>query len=256
MPLRETFHCARNALTGLVAAAALVGATTARAEATHEWAYSGPKGPDRWGSLTADFEACASGKMQSPVNLTGFQKGDHAELAVDYRPGGTRILNNGHTVQVNYAPGSAISVDDHRYELIQFHFHAPSENTIEGHSYPMEAHFVHADESGNLAVVAVLVRAGKRHAELDRAWQHMPTKAGMSRELPALADARAILPRGRAYYGFDGSLTTPPCTEGVRWFVMAQAITASEAQIEAFSHAIHHPNNRPVQPLHARSVTR
>lgn len=226
------------------------------AEDGKHWGYEGDTGPAHWGQLSPDYETCATGKSQSPVNLTGFPKGKHPALTVDYQQGGESIFNNGHTVQVNYREGSSITVGGQTYALEQFHFHAPAENTIEGHEYPMEAHFVHADENGNLAVVALLYRVGKHKAELEKAWAHMPEHAGENHVLPDPIDANALLPRSYAYYRFDGSLTTPPCTEGVKWFVMAHADTASKEQIERFAKTMHHHNNRPVQPLNARVVTR
>jgi len=230
--------------------------TAAPAAETAHWGYSGHEGPQHWGELSAAYEACASGKHQSPVNLQGFSKAPHPALKVSYTPGGSHIVHNGHTIQVNYDEGSSIRLDDQVYQLKQFHFHSPSENTVEGHAYPMEAHFVHADAEGNLAVVAVLFRAGKHNAELEKAWAQMPGNAGESRELSTPVNANALLPRYRTYYRFDGSLTTPPCTEGVKWFVMAHAETASPEQLERFTHTMHHPNNRPVQPLNSRLVTR
>lgn len=227
-----------------------------RAAETGHWGYTGHEGPEHWGELSPANEACTLGKFQSPVNLQGFSKAVHPELKVAYAPGGHQVVNNGHTIQVNYAAGSAISVAGRVYELKQFHFHSPSENTIEGHAYPMEAHFVHADADGHLAVVALLYRAGKHNAELEKAWKHMPGSAGESHALPAQVDANALLPRNRSYYRFDGSLTTPPCTEGVQWFVMAHADTASPEQFDQFTHTMHHTNNRPVQPLNSRVVTR
>lgn len=226
------------------------------AEGGKHWGYEGDNGPAHWAQLSPDYERCATGRSQSPVNLTGFGKGKHPALVIDYQVGGASIVNNGHTVQINYLEGSTITVGGQTYALKQFHFHAPAENTIEGHEYPMEAHFVHADDEGNLAVVALLYRAGKQNAELEKAWAHMPEHAGVNHELPAWVNANELLPRNHAYYRFDGSLTTPPCTEGVKWFVLAHADTASKEQIERFTKTMHHHNNRPVQPLNARVVTR
>lgn len=221
---------------------------------TPHWSYDGADGPRHWGSLHASFSACSEGRNQSPINLTRMTGSDLKPIKFAYRPGGAEILNNGHTIQVNYAPGSSITVDGKSFELKQFHFHAPSENTIEGYSYPLEGHFVHADAKGDLAVIAVLYMVEKHLPELDKAWKHMPGHAGEKRALPAAVDASSLLPAKRGYYRFNGSLTTPPCSEGVRWLVMKTYKKLSAAQVEAFNRVMHHPNNRPVQPLNARMV--
>lgn len=218
------------------------------------WSYSGQDGPEHWGELVNGFSLCSTGKNQSPVNLTGMIESDLKEIKIDYKDGGNKVLNNGHTIQVNYAPGSTINVDGHSFELKQFHFHSPSENTIEGHSYPLEAHFVHADPNGNLAVIAVMFEEGKENAELKKAWAQMPEQAGESQDLKAIVNAEALLPQQHDYYRFNGSLTTPPCSEGVWWLVMKNSDTASKAQIEEFAHVMHHANNRPLQAINARMI--
>ena len=227
--------------------------TTYAGDKTH-WGYAGHEGPEHWGELDPDFSACSSGKNQSPINMTGFIEADLKPISINYLKDGKEILNNGHTIQVNYKPGSSIIVDGSSFELKQFHFHSPSENTIEGHSYPMESHFVHADKDGNLVVIAVMFKGGKEHKELKKAWNHMPMHAGEKYALPGSLDALAMLPNSHEYYRFNGSLTTPPCTEGVRWLVMKYFNTVSKEQIEKFFDAMHHPNNRPVQPVNARMI--
>jgi len=206
--------------------------------------------------LSPAFAACGSGKNQSPVNLSSMIEGELEPIGIDYQAGGTEVINNGHTVQVNYQPGSSINVDGHRFELKQFHFHSPSENTIDGKSFPMEAHLVHADKGGNLAVIAVMFTQGNKNAELEKVWEKMPRHAGDKAALGSVADAVALLPADRDYYRFNGSLTTPPCSEGVYWLVMKQSVTASKDQLEKFAHTMHHPNNRPVQPLNARMIVK
>ncbi len=223
------------------------------ATAAH-WEYAGDKGPQHWGKLSPEFSACSMGKNQSPINLGGFIEADLQPIGFDYKAGGNEIVNNGHSVQVNYTAGSQISVDDQVFELKQYHFHAPSENHINGKSYPMEAHLVHADKDGNLAVVAVMFEQGKANESLARAWELMPQQAGGKHRMTTSLAVDGILPASRDYYRFNGSLTTPPCTEGVRWFVMKQPMTASQAQIAKFAGVLHHPNNRPVQAVNARPV--
>ncbi|MGV6858112.1 MAG: carbonic anhydrase [bacterium] len=218
------------------------------------WGYSGEAGPSHWGSLDGAYTTCGTGKNQSPINLSGFIEADMMPIQFDYGTKAHEILNNGHTVQANYQPGSSITVDGHSFELKQFHFHAPSENTINGESFPMEAHLVHADKDGNLAVVAVMFREGEANHALESLWSSMPEKAGTTTALPAAVSVNGILPTNRDYYRFNGSLTTPPCSEGVEWLVLKTPVTASAAQIEHFSHTMHHPNNRPVQPVNARPV--
>ncbi|WP_461607294.1 carbonic anhydrase [Aeromonas rivipollensis] len=221
--------------------------------ATAHWEYSGEAGPAKWASLTPEFGQCA-GSNQSPVNLTALVEAELAPLQFHYLPGGKTLVNNGHTVQVNYAPGSTLQLDGMAFELKQFHFHAPSENLIEGKSYPLEGHLVHANGKGELAVVAVMFEAGRANPALSQAWQALPAKAGETRALKVPLSAEQLLPTQRDYYRFSGSLTTPPCSEGVRWLVMKQPVQVSQAQIDAFKAVMHHPNNRPVQPLNGRQV--
>ena len=217
------------------------------------WGYEGEAGPEAWARLDPAFAAC-SGKNQSPIDLTGMIEADLDPIEFAYEAGGGEILNNGHTVQVNYAPGSTIQVDGRTFELKQFHFHAPSENHVDGKSFPMEAHFVHADKDGNLAVVALLFTEGAANTALPAAWAKMPKAAGEKNALPEPFAAESLLPSRRDYFRFSGSLTTPPCTEGVRWLVLKKPASVSRAQVAAFAAALPHPNNRPVQPVNARPV--
>lgn len=237
----------------LLVSALLLTSVAAHAGGKVAWEYSGNKGPENWAKLSADFSACA-GKNQSPIDLSGFIEADLAPIKFSYSAGGEQILNNGHTVQVNYAKGSSISIDGDTFKLLQFHFHAPSENHINGKSYPLEAHLVHADDKGNLAVVAVMFEEGAENPGLAAAWKAMPKKAGDKNALSPAIHVDTLLPSDRDYYRFNGSLTTPPCSEGVRWLVMKQPMTASAEQIKAFEHVMHHPNNRPIQAVNARPV--
>jgi carbonic anhydrase len=183
-------------------------------------------------------------------------EGELPEIKFDYKSGGHEILNNGHTVQINYVPGSTITINDHIFELKQFHFHSPSENTIEGDSFPMEVHFVHADVDGNLAVVALMFKSGRENIELEKAWTHMPTHMDEKRSLTETIDANALLPGDKDYYRFNGSLTTPPCSEGVWWLVLKQHESVSNGQITKFKDTMHHSNNRPVQAINGRIIIR
>ena len=237
------------------------------------WGYGGEAAPQNWSTLDAKFALCASGKNQSPIDLRGFVQADLKPLKLDYKAGmaaihnhghtvqinqagSADILNNGHTIQINYAPGSSLGVDGLAFELKQFHFHSPSENKINGKQFPLEGHLVHADKDGNLAVVAVMFQEGAANTLLAKLWEKMPNKAGDKSALPTGLSVTQLLPKERDYYRFNGSLTTPPCSEGVRWFVMKKPATASKAQIEQFSKAVGFANNRPIQATNARSVLR
>jgi carbonic anhydrase len=218
------------------------------------WGYTGHEAPEYWGKLSPDFEMCAKGKNQSPIDLDGFIESSLMPISFNYASGASNIVNNGHTIQVNFAKGSTMAVDGQTFELKQFHFHAPSENHIGGKSFPMEAHLVHADEAGNLAVVAVMYVEGKENTAVKKLWNEMPKMAGGQNMLSEKINASQIMPKNKEYYRFNGSLTTPPCTEGVKWLVLKKYVSVSKEQVDAFSHVMHHPNNRPVQPVNARPV--
>ena len=240
------------ALVGLVGATVLSGIA---AFAEVHWDYEGTDGPKHWGSLDPAFAACASGTEQSPVDLTGAQESDLSSLAFDYTPSPITISNNGHTIQVEYAPGSGIVLDGARYELLQFHFHHVSEHAVDGVRFPLELHLVHRNNSGALAVVGVLFEAGGANEALKPLWSHLPAKAGPATIVAGEVDATALLPKRRTTWRYMGSLTTPPCTDGVSWIVMTEPVALSAEQIEAFG-AIFPNNSRPVQPLNGRVLRR
>lgn len=244
-------------LTVVLATCLLSGAAFAaeRGHDTHtHWSYEGAGGPQHWAELEEGYRACGDGKNQSPVNLTRFVKGELPPIEFHYQASGDQVVNNGHTIQVNFPPGSSITVAGHTFALKQFHAHAPSEHLINGKSFPLEAHFVHADDAGNLAVVAVMFEEGAANPELEKAWRAMPQHVGEKAVLKDKVLGTAIMPADKHYYRYNGSLTTPPCTEGVTWLVLKQPVTASREQIERFARILHYPNNRPVQPLNARFV--
>lgn len=222
------------------------------------WGYMGEEDPAHWGDLDPKYAECKLGGSQSPIDITAkntIQTVGLEPIKFDYKTSAVSVINNGHTVQVNIAPGSTITIDEKTFELKQFHFHAPSENHINGKSFPLEAHFVHAAQDGSLAVVAVMFKDGTDNPIINKVWKKMPHKAGEQAacKLPANM-INEMLPSDRTYYRFDGSLTTPPCSEGVRWFVMKNYSEVSAEEVEEFSHTMHHPNNRPIQPTNARKV--
>ena len=228
--------------------------TTQHSEHKSHWGYTGHEGPEYWGDLKPKYSTCATGVNQSPVDLTNFIESELPPLKMMYTSNADNIVNNGHTIQVNYQPGSILTVSGHDYELKQLHFHSPSENHINSKSYSLEAHLVHADDKGNLAVVAVMFEDGNENKTMKDIWALMPEKSGAKNNQLSKIPVEGILPTHRDYYRFNGSLTTPPCSEGVLWIVMKQALTASKGQVEHFGHIIDLPNNRPIQGINARAI--
>jgi carbonic anhydrase len=240
----------------IAAAACLAVLATAFAQEAHHWSYFGETGPAHWAKMESEFSACGVGKAQSPIDIrtAAAHKAALPAIEFDYQPAPLRMIDNGHTIQVNYEPGSFIVVDGHRYELQQFHFHKPSEERIDGRAYAMVAHLVHKDDQGHLAVVAVLLESGKANALVQTLWDNRPPKKDQEVELPNLRiDVADLLPASKGYYTFPGSLTTPPCTEGVTWFVLKSPNSVSPEQIGQF-YVEYQMNARPVQPLHGRVV--
>jgi carbonic anhydrase len=217
------------------------------------WNYNGENSPANWGSLSPEFQKCTDGVNQSPIDLKKIINGNLTKIPFDYNSTSIDIINNGHTVQVNLSEGSTINIDGIKFKLKQFHFHTPSENNINGESFPLEAHFVHASKDGELAVVGLMFKEGKENMILKQFWKKMPMKSGDKEKLKVI-NIKKLLPKKLEYYRFNGSLTTPPCTEGVRWIVLKEATTVSKAQIEKFSKVIGHPNNRPIQATNARMI--
>jgi len=223
-------------------------------DSAHNWDYGDLQGPQHWGELTPQFAACKEGRRQSPIDIRNPQGAELAPIQFDYKASPLDIIDNGHTVMINYAAGSSISVGTKKFKLEQFHFHRPSEEMINGKRYEMVVHLVHADQQGQLAVVAVLVQEGKENLLVRDLWDNLPKEKGKEYSSKTIQiDAAMMLPASRSYYTFVGSLTTPPCTEGVTWFVLKYPVTMSSAQIERF--ATLYPNNaRPIQPLYGRKV--
>ena len=223
------------------------------AHATH-WSYAGDTGPERWGELSPDYATCSQGKQQSPVDISHAERAKLPIIEFNYKPSALDVINNGHTVESDYEPGSSITLDGKTYNLVQFHFHHLSENTLNGKHSPLEGHLVHKSADGKIAVVAVFFEAGRANPAIETVWAHMP-KTAINENKPKgmKVDASQLLPDSREYYTFPGSLTTPPCAEGVTWLVMSHKMTASKQQIDAF--AILDPNDaRPVQRLNGRTI--
>jgi carbonic anhydrase len=218
------------------------------------WDYSKGSGPAHWAELSPDFTACKLGHQQSPIDIRETKKADLPPILFDYKPSPMRIIDNGHTVEVDYAPGSSITVGGKTYQLVQFHFHHPSEEHIRGKKSELEMHLVHSDAEGNKVVVAVLINPGRSNDFLQSIFGHVPHEKAKEVELnDVTVDASKILPEARFYYTFPGSLTTPPCSENVTWFVLKNSVEASSSQIKMFA-GIYKNDARPVQPLAGRTV--
>jgi carbonic anhydrase len=219
------------------------------------WGYTGSTGPEHWASEDASFALCGAGKHQSPIDIEDAHAEALPPIEFAYEPIPLTVTDTGHSFQVNVPAGSGgLSVGGQHYDLVQFHFHRPSEEEIHGHHYAMVAHLVHKNAQGELAVVAVLIRQGDSNAFLKRVFDDFPAKGTSEASVTgATINLNDFLPAQRGYYSFDGSLTTPPCTEHVRWFVLKSAVPASAAQVQQF--AARYPHDaRPVQPLNDRTV--
>lgn len=230
--------------------------TTTHAQGSHppHWSYEGKKGPENWGQLNPAYAACAEGRAQSPIDIKNTKSAELPPLKFEYNSVPLSITNNGHTIQVSYAPGSSLTVDAKTYVLKQFHFHHPSEEYVNGRRFAFVVHLVHDDGSGHLAVVAVLFKIGPSNALLDAVWRNIPAQAEHATDVPSVSlNVRDLLPADRGYYTFDGSLTTPPCSEGVTWYVLKNQSTLSANQVAAFAKL--YPNNaRPIQPRYGRDI--
>jgi len=218
------------------------------------WGYEGKTGPEHWGAMSEKFKACSEGKTQSPVDIKGAKGTSQNKLVLHYGDTKINILNNGHSIQVNYDKGSYITVNGKRYDLAQFHFHGPSEHTVNGKHSPMEMHLVHTSKDGGFAVVGVLIEKGDKNKAFSGVWKDLPEEAGDKETLSATVNVKDLLPADKAFYNYTGSFTTPPCTEGVAWFMMKDTVKLSGKQLKAFRE-IMHGDNRPVQPLNGRVIT-
>ena len=217
------------------------------------WAYEGSFGPDQWGSMKPEFATCSSGQRQSPIDIRDGLPLSLQAIDFDYRETGFSVIDNGHTVQVNLPPGNAIAVAGRRFELLQFHFHRPSEERVNGRQFDMVAHLVHKDLDGKLAVVAVLLDRGAAHPLIQTVWNALPLEKGVAEPAPTSIDLNHLLPKDRRYYTYMGSLTTPPCSEGVLWMVMKEPVPLSPQQIGIFAR-LYPMNARPIQKTAGRLI--
>jgi carbonic anhydrase len=217
------------------------------------WSYEGAGGPEGWGQMKPEFAKCSTGSRQSPIDIRDGIKVSLDAVAFDYKPSAFRVLDNGHTVQVNVGPGNSIEVLGRRYDLLQFHFHRPSEERVNGKQFDMVVHLVHKDLEGRLAVVAVLLERGSALPIMQSVWNNLPLEKGdeVAAKLPL--DLGALLPAERSYFTYMGSLTTPPCSEGVLWMVMKNPVQVSAEQIGIFSR-LYPMNARPVQSASGRLI--
>jgi carbonic anhydrase len=217
------------------------------------WDYQGTAGPESWGKLQAEFSKCSVGTRQSPIDIRDGVKVQLDPVQFDYKPSGFRVIDNGHTVQVNVASGNSIEVLGRRYDLVQFHFHRPSEERINGRQFDMVAHLVHKDIDGRLAVVAVLLDRGSIQPVVQTVWNNLPLEKGEDVAAKVALDLSALLPADRSYFTYMGSLTTPPCSEGVLWMVMKNPVSISAEQINIFAR-LYPMNARPIQQVSGRLI--
>lgn len=229
-------------------------ATIAQQQGGAAWEYEGKLGPLHWGKLDPAYKACADGKEQSPIDIRGAHLDKKLEpIEFHYLAGPMKLVNTGHTVQVTAAPGSYIIANGTRYDLVQFHFHHPGEESVKGSLPDMDVHLVHRSADGKYAVIAVRLMEGNANALLAALWEHLPKTPGASGTMPDLMSPLGLVPRDAGYWTYEGSLTAPPCTEGVRWFVMERPVELSREQLRAFG-AIYPVNSRLLQAAHGRKI--
>jgi carbonic anhydrase len=233
----------------------LIPGTASAQEAKPHWSYEkGADDPKHWSKLDPTYAVCSTGTTESPIDIKGAQPADLPPLKMDYKAVPLNIIDSGHTIQVNYAPGSTLTVGDKVYTLKQFHFHHPGEEHLAGKKFPMVAHLVHADSDGHLAVVAILFKEGAANPLLDTIWKDIPGEKGKAVDVPGVTvNVSDLLPSALGYYTYMGSLTTPPCSEGVTWYVLKTQETLTGDELAAF--AKHYPMNaRPIQPTNGRKI--
>jgi len=227
------------------------------------WTYSGEDGPEHWASLSPVYAACGQGHSQSPVDLGASVTHGKVKVDLDYKTTSLNIahnemvddiVDNGHTIQITTQAGSVLKLGDNVYHLKQFHFHTPSEHTLDGKPLPMEMHMVHQNDDGKLAVLGVLIEEGMANKNIEKIIPYLPNAAGDAKHLADIhIELNLQIPGNREAYHYTGSLTTPPCSENVEWLVLKEKLKFSAEQIKAFSSRMHN-NSRPVQPLYGRQI--
>jgi carbonic anhydrase len=220
---------------------------------SNHWSYEGEAGPANWGKINTAWGKCGSGERQSPIDIRDGMKVEMEEITFDYKPSSFTVTDNGHTVQVDLAGGNYIAVSGRQYELLQFHFHRPGEERINGRTFEMVVHLVHRDPEGKLAVIAVLLERGKAQNMIQTVWNNLPLEKYDVIRPSIVLDPSDILPPKRDYFAYMGSLTTPPCTEGVLWMVMKEQVQATPAQMALFSR-LYPMNARPLQANAGRVI--
>lgn len=228
---------------------------SAAADGSAHWAYDGEHGPENWGELSEDYIQCKVGLNQSPIDIVDSVEADLGPLVLDYNSNTIDLINNGHTAQMNVAPGSFMRVEGEEFELLQFHIHVPSEHWVNGKQSLLEVHYVHRNKNGQLAVLGVLHDEGEDPALLQRFMPIIPTQAGRSISFELATGSLAVVNADKDYYRYNGSLTTPPCSEGVRWYVLKATAHVSKARRDAFNVLIGDDARGP-QPINARPVLR
>jgi carbonic anhydrase len=222
------------------------------AEEAH-WSYEGARGPKFWADIDPTNKACALGNGQSPINISDSIRARLTPLKVSWARRASTIQNNGHTIQVNVDESSKLAAPSGNFTLVQFHFHHPSEHQFNGKTFPMEAHFVHSNPSGSLAVIGVMMESGKANAVFKKIVMTMPATEGVPVKADTAINPNGLLPRKLAYYRYSGSLTTPPCAETVDWLVLTDSIQVGSEDIDAFA-KLYEMNARPVQSTNRRFV--
>lgn len=236
-----------------VKASAQGGSHMAAGHGAGHWSYQGPAGPQTWGGLKPEFSLCGNGQRQSPIDIRGGLAVDLEPIKFSYTDSRFGVIDNGHTVQANIAQGNSIEIGGKRFELVQFHFHRPSEERIDGRQFEMSVHLVHRDEAGKLAVVGILIDKGQPQVAVQKVWNNLPLEKGEEAVARVPLNLDELLPKDRRYFTYMGSLTTPPCSEDVRWVVMRQPVTMSPDQIELFAR-MYPMNARPVQQASGRRI--
>lgn len=242
----------------LIIASFSLGACAASVEETHptgpvHWTYEGEEGPEHWGEIDPAYAVCGTGTSQSPIDISTPNEQDLANITFHYQPSEVNILNNGHTVQVNYDARSYIELNGVRYDVAQFHYHAPSEHTLNGEVFPAELHIVHQSTDATLAVIGILLKEGAENQAYQPFINNLPAEKTDAKDAGVKIHAMDLLPNVQTTFRYSGSLTTPPCTESVNWLVMTTPVELSSAQLSTLD-ALFEDNNRPVQELNDRPL--